>query len=306
MLTKKSLIVVLIAALVMLFATTVNAGSSVDELVNYLTTPHTICGKTYEASNFYKEACIDYLRVTGKVTDEQASQALSYLKSAEAKLNETGAQKLSDVPHDVQAQVISILTQAGAAVNLDVLINTQTNYVTVINKADNSLVMSMGYTTDAEGNLSINTGTRKLSTVEGENQLYNVDSAVELTFRFPADYSLFKDGGKVYMDGTLVEPSNYTSRSGSTIISFKYEYARNLALGDHTVRVVFNNGTEASASFKAINSTGAAPVGGGSAPTTATGGKFVYTGSNNTIYVVLLAVAIVSTAFVVKKVYVNK
>ena len=54
----------------------------------------------------------------------------------------------------------------------------------------------------------------------------------------------------MYIEGTLVYGDNYTSESGSTIITFKKEYMDELPVGEHTLKVVFSDGGEAITKFK--------------------------------------------------------
>jgi len=84
--------------------------------------------------------------------------------------------------------------------------------------------------------------------IEGANQTYTIgeDGA---TFRINADYSLFENGGKVYVDDTLVSSDNYTSKSGSTIITFIKDYMSSLSEGEHTLKVAFNNGGTSTTKF---------------------------------------------------------
>lgn len=85
--------------------------------------------------------------------------------------------------------------------------------------------------------------------IEGENQTYTINKSDKMTFRINADYSLFENGGKVFIDDVLVDSKNYTSLSGSTIITFNKEYVDTLKFGEHTLKVVFNNVVEATAKF---------------------------------------------------------
>ena len=49
--------------------------------------------------------------------------------------------------------------------------------------------------------------------------------------------------GEVYVDGNLARRGiDYTDRTGSTIISFKPEYLKTLAIGSHMIKVVFKDG----------------------------------------------------------------
>lgn len=85
--------------------------------------------------------------------------------------------------------------------------------------------------------------------IEGENQIYVINKTGIMRFRIDADYSLFENGGKVYIDDVLVDSSNYTSESGSTIITFKKSFADKLTKGEHTLKVVFNDGGVAVTKF---------------------------------------------------------
>lgn len=88
---------------------------------------------------------------------------------------------------------------------------------------------------------------------EGANQKYVITKNSEAKFKINADYSLFD--GKVYVDGVLVDSENYTSESGSTIITFKKEYVDSLSAGEHTLKVTFTDGGEATTTFTVANVT---------------------------------------------------
>ena len=81
------------------------------------------------------------------------------------------------------------------------------------------------------------------------NQTHTLNEDDTLTFRINADYSLFENGGKVYVDDDLVSSDNYTSKSGSTIITFTKDYMSSLSEGEHTLKVAFNNGGSATTKF---------------------------------------------------------
>ena len=82
---------------------------------------------------------------------------------------------------------------------------------------------------------------------EGANQKYTITKNTEAKFKINADYNLFD--GKVYVDDVLVDSENYTSESGSTIITFKQSYIDTLSEGEHTLKVVFTDGGEAKTTF---------------------------------------------------------
>ena len=87
---------------------------------------------------------------------------------------------------------------------------------------------------------------------EGSNQKYTITKDSEAKFKINALYSKFTDGGKVYVDDVLVDSKNYTSESGSTIITLKKAYVDTLAVGEHTLKVVFNDGGEAITNFTIV------------------------------------------------------
>ena len=84
--------------------------------------------------------------------------------------------------------------------------------------------------------------------LDGENQNYTINKDNELKFRIDAEYSLFD---KVYIDNELVDANNYTSKEGSTIITFNKDYINNLSVGGHTLKVMFNDG-EATTKFSVL------------------------------------------------------
>ena len=83
--------------------------------------------------------------------------------------------------------------------------------------------------------------------IEGAEQTYTIKEDTEARFRIDADYSLFNN--KVYVDNVLVDSSNYTSKSGSTIIVLNKDYVDTLAVGEHTLKVAFTDGGEAETTF---------------------------------------------------------
>lgn len=85
--------------------------------------------------------------------------------------------------------------------------------------------------------------------VEGAEQKYVITKNTEAKFKIDADYSLFENGGKVYVDGVLLDAKNYKSESGSTIITLNKNYVDTLSNGEHTLKVVFSDGGEATTKF---------------------------------------------------------
>lgn len=86
--------------------------------------------------------------------------------------------------------------------------------------------------------------------VKGANQTYKIGEDENAEFKVNAEYSVFENGGKVYIDGELVDSKNYTAKSEKTNIVFNKGYMDTLKVGEHTLKVVFNDGGEATTKFK--------------------------------------------------------
>ena len=83
---------------------------------------------------------------------------------------------------------------------------------------------------------------------EGANQIYTINESKNAIFRIDADFSLFD--GKLYIDGALIDAKNYKAESGSTVITLNKEYVDTLLVGEHTIKVEFNDGGEAITKFE--------------------------------------------------------
>ena len=157
---------------------------------------------------------------------------------------------------------------------------------TVIEKWDMKYAVSQKEITVVNPNAKEN--TTEITVIEGADQTFTVGESDAAVFRFSADYSLFENGGKVYVDDALVDSANYTSESGSTIIKLAKEFMATLTNGTHTIKVEFNNGQVATANFVVKGSTVTNPA----------------TGDNALIYFGILALSLVS--LVITKSYMNK
>ena len=121
---------------------------------------------------------------------------------------------------------------------------------------------------------------------DGQEHIIGVDGAAE--FEIDADYELFEDGGVVYVDNVLVEPTNYESWSSSTVISLTGEYLDSLAVGEHTLAALFNDGGVARASFNVVEPD-AAPEAANTGVFTSVAGGAVATGSAISVFAVLIS-----------------
>ena len=104
--------------------------------------------------------------------------------------------------------------------------------------------------TNITSNINLEVVVEKIvyEVTEGANQKYTITKNNEAKFKINADFRLF-DEGKVFVDNELVDPKNYTAESGSTIITLKKEFVDTLSIGEHTLKVLFNDGGEAITTF---------------------------------------------------------
>ena len=88
-------------------------------------------------------------------------------------------------------------------------------------------------------------------TLEGNEQIFNLNKDKNLSFKFDISYDTFINDGKVYIDENYVDRMKYTSQEGSTIITFNDDYIKGLSLGEHEIKVTLNDGKlgSANASF---------------------------------------------------------
>ena len=136
--------------------------------------------------------------------------------------------------------------------NKDFTITANTGYKLVkvlVNDVEKTLDGNTLKLKNITSNMKIKIVVEKIEykVIEGAEQTYTITEDTEARFRIDADYSLFNN--KVYVDNVLVDSSNYTSKSGSTIITLKKEFVDTLSVGEHTLKVVFNDGGEAETTF---------------------------------------------------------
>ena len=136
--------------------------------------------------------------------------------------------------------------------NKDFTITANTGYKLVkvlVNDVEKALDGNKLKLKNITSNMKIKVVVEKIEykVIEGAEQTYTIKEDTEARFRIDADYSLFNN--KVYVDNVLVDSSNYTSKSGSTIIVLNKDYVDTLAVGEHTLKVAFADGGEAETTF---------------------------------------------------------
>ena len=136
--------------------------------------------------------------------------------------------------------------------NKDFTITANTGYKLVkvlVNDVEKALDGNTLKLKNITSNMKIKVVVEKIEykVIEGAEQTYTITEDTEARFRIDADYNLFNN--KVYVDNVLVDSSNYTSKSGSTIIVLNKDYVDTLAVGEHTLKVAFADGGEAETTF---------------------------------------------------------
>ena len=89
--------------------------------------------------------------------------------------------------------------------------------------------------------------------IDGVNSSWtqNTDGNGSIRIRGNGEFSQFLN---VKVDGTIVDPANYTASEGSTIIELKADYLKTLSEGSHTFEIAWKDGT-ASTSFTVAKNT---------------------------------------------------
>lgn len=109
--------------------------------------------------------------------------------------------------------------------------------------------------TAGENDINIVVTFRRIyQVIEGDGKDYVIGSGAPAVFVINADYTLFATGGKLYMDGWLMDPSQYTVATGSTVITISADYLKTLSAGTHVVTAEFADGGIAKATFTLSNS----------------------------------------------------
>ena len=139
--------------------------------------------------------------------------------------------------------------------NKDFTITANTGYKLVkvlVNDVEKTLDGNTLKLKNITSNMKIKVVVEKIEykVIEGAEQTYTITEDTEARFKIDADYSLFNN--KVYVDNVLVDSSNYTSKSGSTIIVLNKDYVDTLAVGEHTLKVAFADGGEAETTFTIV------------------------------------------------------
>ena len=93
--------------------------------------------------------------------------------------------------------------------------------------------------------------------IEGADQTYTIGESTEASFTIDADYSYFDEDARVIVDEEQIDSNNYISSANSdnnTVVTLKKDYLDNVATGEHSLFVVFNNYKYAETTFNIAKS----------------------------------------------------
>lgn len=93
------------------------------------------------------------------------------------------------------------------------------------------------------------TQTEALSITDGANLVYQINSEGTITMRCSGK---LEDLASIYVDGIFVDPVNYDTKSGSTIVTLHQDYLDGLNEGSHILTFIYPTGS-AEASFSIIS-----------------------------------------------------
>ena len=79
----------------------------------------------------------------------------------------------------------------------------------------------------------------ELKIIAGDNQIYDKTSGSDVTITCNGDFAKFTG---IKVDGSVVDSSNYTAVSGSTVLTLKASYLGTLTDGSHTITFVYTDG----------------------------------------------------------------
>ena len=86
--------------------------------------------------------------------------------------------------------------------------------------------------------------------IEGAGSTHQNKDSNEITIRSNGKFDKFQG---IKVDGNLVDKSNYTAKSGSTIVTLKADYLNTLSIGEHKIAFVYDDG-EVETEFKITES----------------------------------------------------
>ena len=167
-------------------------------------------------------------------------------------------------------------------------VNYTVNYYPI---DDPDLMPTLWLTTD----LTMTPTPSEYKVIEGANSSWIQNSNDTLTFRINGDFSKFTG---IKVDGNIVDKSNYTATSGSTIITLNADYLKTLSPGTHKLTVLYIDG-ECNTDFEIKES----PILVGENTTTNNNTSLPQTGDSSSVSILIALLCLSGLGVVGTKVY---
>ena len=160
------------------------------------------------------------------------------------------------------------------------------------NKPSTSQPTDENTSTKPDTTITGNVPSSQYNFISGANSIWSKGSGKAMVMKTDGDFSKFVS---VEIDGVIVDPKNYTAKSGSTIVSFNADYMETLSAGEHNYRVNYIDGS--------VDTT--FTVDGTATPKDTTTAKAPKTGDNTTVTIsmllILLAFGGIAVSQILKK-----
>ena len=106
--------------------------------------------------------------------------------------------------------------------------------------------------TDSTDTATVPAETPSYTNTSGAGSNWTIGSTGTLEFRFSRsvnDADTINHFTGIKVDGTVVDPSNYTYSAGSVIVNLNPGYLQTLSAGDHTLTAMFDDGDDVTTGF---------------------------------------------------------
>jgi hypothetical protein len=129
------------------------------------------------------------------------------------------------------------------------VVEPQPNPVTT---SDESGAVVESQPTDSTDTATVPAETPSYTNTSGAGSNWTIGSTGTLEFRFSRsvnDADTINHFTGIKVDGTVVDPSNYTYSAGSVIVNLNPGYLQTLSAGDHTLTAMFDDGDDVTTGF---------------------------------------------------------
>lgn len=170
--------------------------------------------------------------------------------------------------------------------------------------SNEELTNEYNFNTEVTSNLTLYAKWEQIiyDIIEGDGQETKQSELDNMEFTINAEFSLF---GTVYVDDNLVTAENYDAHTGSNVVILKQAYLSALIVGNHTLKVVFNDGGVATGAFTILgNDPEPDPAQTPDEPSDVTPSEKIInptTGDNIMLYIAIMGLSIVGLGTVIYK-----